>query len=828
MKLLKILFIFSGILTLVVTALLSGIIYLASNSLPHYQQEIKSEDIFDTITISRDAYAIPYIKAKNNSDSFFALGYAHAQDRLWQMILLRRIAQGRLSEIVGTNGLKSDRLMRTLGIYSSAKASEKEQPEGTEELLKSYSNGVNYFIKQISENSLGRGSPEFFLFTPEISPWRPADSIALLKLLAFQSTNKAKMEIQRTRFLLTDMNPERYEDLFREPPLIGNTVNQTLSYLKAQNLPESIDLLIENESKTQNFLIGSIPENSLSASNIFAVMPSRSATGYVLAASDPHANLTTPSNFMLVNLELSHDTITGGTIPGIPAILIGRSKSIGWGMSNAAIDDQDLFIEKVNPLDESEYYVQGGLEKFAVKKEIIRIKNEKSITLTVKNTKNGPVLSSNLLGVDLIRPKGHEISINWTGLSNKDQSLHSIMSIMLSKTIEQAKGVLPILSAPGQNILFVDQKNIELLTAGKIPKRSLNHSTQGKIPSLGWIQENTWSGYLPFDRHPKTKNPSSGIIINTNNKTTDAPFPYHLSYDWGDSQRVIRVKNLLNKRQFHTVSSFKEIQHDTVSISAKILLPLLAQDLWFGQKIDQTDKISEIEEQALKVLSKWNGNMNQNNPEPLIFVSWLREFQRMVMIDDVGYLYDTYYKIRPLFLERVLRNKNGADAWCDIVQTSSKETCEQIAKRSFSIAIKKLQNQFGMMPNDWRWGETHLAIHKSPIIGSWPILSFLTNLVHEVSGGDNTIMMSKMMSSQSNQFIASYGSTLRAIFDFSNNDHSLFIISTGQSGHFLSPHYDDQSQLWQREQYIPIKYDIADRQGGSTATTNLSPVFKEN
>ena len=824
MKLLKIIFLFSGILTFLIIISTYTLFYLTSNSLPKYQQKLKSSQINNVTTISRDTYGIPYITTTDDLDSFYALGYAHAQDRLWQMMLLRRTAQGRLSEIIGLDGLKSDKLMRTLGIYASAQSSEKIQTANISTILNSYSNGINFYIKQISEKSLGRGSPESFIFTSEVSPWRPADSLAILKLIAFQSTNKAKVEILRTQALLTQLKPERYDDLFSEPPLISHVKNQTISYLRKQKFqPKDIFLNSFSKENSINHSQTYLSENSLGASNIFAVMPYRSATGAVLAASDPHAALTTPSNFMLVNVKLSGDAVIGATVPGIPAILIGRKKTIGWGISNASIDDQDLYIEKLNPENSMEYFTEKGLTKFKIKKEIIKIKNKKSITFEVKNTNNGPIIPPELLEIGLIRPKGHEISMNWTGLSNNDRSLESLISLMKSQTINQAKKNLPLLRAPGQNFIIVDKNNIELITAGAIPKRNISHSTGGKIPSLGWIDKNAWIGTIPFDMNPKMKNPKSGIVINTNNRTTDAAFPFHVSYDWGDSQRIIRASNLLNKRQFHTVSSFQEIQNDTVSISARILLPLLAKNLWFSQQSDHNEQLEDSEEEALIALSEWNGDMNQNNSEPLIFVSWLREFQRMVMIDDLGSLYSKFSNIRPLFLERILRNKNGAAEWCDISQTSEIETCDQIAKRSLRISIKKLQKKFGFIQEDWRWGDPHLAIHKSQIIGSWPILSFFTNIVHEISGGDNTMMMSKMANVNPDQFVANFGSTLRTIYDFSNDDHSLFIISTGQSGHFLSPHYDDQSLLWQKEEYIPIRYDITNRNGGSIATTTLTP-----
>jgi len=820
-KLLKIIFFTCGILILTGIVVFCVLYYLASNSLPDYNQQLKSTKIKHQVIISRDTYAIPYVFGKTDSDSLFALGYVHAQDRLWQMTLMRRTAQGKLSEIVGESAFESDLLMRTLNIYNAALESEKEQTFEIKTLLDSYSNGVNYYIEQISRKGLGRGSPEFFFVTPEISPWRPADTIALLKLLAFQSSNKAEMEVLRTELMLRKINPQRLNDLFDEPPLITNKQSGSISFLNKMipNKTNSINISTNVIKNPPAYRLN----RTLGASNIFAVMPSRSATGASIAATDPHTALTAPSKFMLVGLDLTTGPVIGGTIPGIPAILFGRGQNIGWGMASAHIDDQDLFFEKINQKNKSEYFTEFGLAPLMKKVEIIKVKNEKSIAVDIFKTHNGPILPLNSFGIEPIRPEGHEISINWTGLSVEDKSIEALMSIMRSSSINQAKSKLRLLDAPGQNILLVDKENVSIFVAGAVPNRSTSQLSKGKIPSLGWKDGNSWLGKLSYETNPKIENPESGIIVNTNNKTTSENFPYHLSYDWGDSQRIVRANNLLQKRQFHTVNSFVEIQTDTTSISARILLPLLAKNLWFEKYSSTSNDFSILKEDVLKILSAWSGDMNQSNSEPLIYVSWLANFQEMLMADELGNFYQKMTNIRPLFLERVLRNKEGASEWCDIIQTQEKESCEEISKRSLNAALKQLQKKFGSNINDWRWGDSHIAVHRSSMLGSKPILSFFTNIVHEISGGDNTIMMSRMLNGQKNNHNAYYGSTLRAIYDFSENDNSLFIISTGQSGHFLSKHYDDQSVVWQKQQYLPMEYDKTLTQGGSVGTTTFEP-----
>ncbi len=796
--------------------------YLASNSIPDYNSELVSFEIEEPFEIVRDIYAVPHIKAQNDQDAFFGLGFVHAQDRLWQMHLMRQISQGRLSELLGSTGLESDKLMRSLQLYSLSQQSEKHQSEQTKSLLKAYSNGVNSFINQISKKGLGRGAPEFFFQQPTIAPWRPADSIAVLKLIAFQATDKIHSEILRTQLLLQDIKPERLQDIFDEPPLIADLEEETaLLFDPILNRPDKI------KSKPISMDPSTIIEwvetpLSAGASNIFAVDAERSATGSSLVAIDPHMMLTAPSTFMLVNMILSTGTVSGGTIPGIPAILIGRSKKIGWGFASAQIDDQDLYIEKINQKNKEEYFTEHGIKKLQKTTEIIKIKDEKPITYDILRTHNGPILSGDIFQLSTIRPNGHAISLSWTGFDNKDRTIEALIHLMKSESIDQAANKFDIITVPGNNILLADNQNIAIYTVGKLPKRNPNHSTKGRMPALGWKEHNSWSGYFPYKINPKTQNPRSGTIINTNNKTIDASFPKHISFDWSDSQRVIRVTNLIRKRQFHTVNSFVEIQTDTVSISARILLPLLAQDLWFNDPPNNSNTSERLKYEILSLLSDWNGDMNQNGAEPLIYATWLHEFQQLLIKDNLGTTRYLLNSARPLFLERVLRNKNGAAEWCDIVQTEAVETCSKIASNALDIAVEKLRREYGETMTRWRWGDAHIAIHKSHLFGNWPLLSFISNIVHEISGGDHTVMMSRANSAGDKPFLVNYGSVMRAIYDFSENENSLFIISTGQSGHILSRHYDDQAELWQKQQYIPMEYSYNSNQGGTLGLTKFN------
>ncbi len=828
MRFLRYIFVLCGILTLVVI-IVSGIIYyLIANSLPDYSLQLKSNKISDNTEIIRDSYAIPHIYGTSDADVFFALGYAHAQDRLWQMVVKRRTVQGTLSELFGGKTVDSDILMRTLNLYELAKIASNSLSQESQKVLEAYSNGVNMHLNSIVKKGLGRGSPEFFLFPPKISPWKPYDSIAILKLLAFQSTDKALQEVIKTRLLMSNISAERLNDLFSEPPLITFQESET-----SQFFLKDWDWYDKDKQKTliqddvASILLDlSTTAEKISASNIFAVMPKRSATNNTLAASDPHTELSAPSEYYLANLNLKNGPVIGATLPGIPAILIGKSKKIGWGLSNAFIDDQDLYIEKLNPENPKQYLTESGPLNFIEKREIIKIKGGNSLTIRIRSTKNGPILPKTAFGIKEITPDDHEISLSWTGFEKNDKSLESLISLTQAENINDAHENFHSYIAPGRNLMLVDKNNIMMKTIGKVPKRSSSNSAKGKFPSLGWQEKNSWQGFFPFQNNPIIKNPESGVIINTNNKITDQSFPNHISFDWGDSQRIIRVKDLIRKRRFHTVESFVGIQTDAISISARILLPLLAKNLWFHENSNTESDFNQLKIRALKLLSEWNGDMNKNNSEPLLYTAWVRAFQNLITSDNLGVKPNETSTIRPLFLERVLRNVNGAEEWCDIQQTEIIETCNDISSRSLDMALRHLKTQFGPDISGWRWGDAHTAFHRSNTLGKIPFLSFFANIIHETSGGDNTILMTRMSASFKNPYMATYGSAVRAIYDFSEANKSIFILSTGQSGHILSRHYDDQSLIWQQQQYLPMIDNKNLISGGSMGYTTISPIEK--
>ena len=806
----KFIFISFFILTITAIFLVVFIYYLSIRSIPDYENSLISEKISKDISIYRDNYAIPYIKSQTDEDAFFGLGYVHAQDRLWQMITLRRMVQGKLAEIFGEDAFNSDLLYRSLDIYDISLKTEKVLSKDTLVLLQAYSNGINKRLNEITEKGLGRGSPEFFLYPPEISPWRPADSIALLKNLGLQMTNKASEESLHAMLSLKKVSEDKINDL-----LYNNLKQERFGEKKTKiNLPSYIknDIKIGVLEKFNN-------NQNIGASNIFAVSKGKSATGSTLAATDLHFPLDVPSKIYLAKIDLENGSVIGGSIPGIPSIIVGRNNNIGWGFSSSQIDDQDLFVEKNNPLDENEYFFSGSFKKYDVRKEIINIKNKKGKTVFFKKSINGPVIVGNHFGVNNIRPNGYEITLNWPGLSENDKSIETLIFLMKSNNYIQAKEKLNSFVSPSVNLLLADKENIGILTIGKIPNRNNNHKTKGMSPSIGWQEDNKWEGFLSFNKNPKIENPKNSFVINTNNRISSENFPYHFSYNFDDTQRIVRGTNLLNDTNLHTTDTFVQIQTDSISITARIILPLIAKELWF--KNESNEKIDENFSKSLKLLAEWNGNMSPNDPQPLIYSKWINILQKNILEDDLGELLFYFKEVNPFFLEKVFSNIDNSNIWCDIKQTSITETCDFLAKKSLLEAIDVLEKKFGKNIEKWRWGDAHKVIHKSKIFGNIPFVSFFSNIVQEIPGGENTLLLTKNSNNKEHPFYSNYGSVMRAVFDFSDRDNSLFIISSGQSEHFLSKHYDDMSVLWKQNRYINLFINERKNLKGSLRETRI-------
>ncbi|WP_347266050.1 penicillin acylase family protein [Paracoccus sp. (in: a-proteobacteria)] len=788
--------------------------YFAIRSLPDYDGSFQVEGISAPVEIVRTTEGVPHVFADNDEDAFFALGLAHAQDRLFQMVVLRRAAQGRLAEIYGMGAVAADDLTRRLGLYRNARASVAAQDPATLAALQAYARGVNAWIRQVNLGARGRGAPEFFLFPDEIAYWEPADSLAILKLLAASSTVQMRREVLRARLSLAA--PERGQDLVAmraEPP------QPEYAALFAGAPIAAAERATPPRDWTAA-LAGFLSPAAGASANGWAAAGKRTTAGGALLANDPQFALTAPGLWYLARIELESGGVIGGTIPGIPAVLSGRNPALAWGVTPAQIDDQDLLIEEVQPGDANRYRDLRGWTEFATRRETLRIRDAAPQTITLRESVNGPIIPGLYLDIGSVLPAGHVAALAWTGGRGEDSSMSALLGLMRAQDRPAAAAALRALVAPALSVTLADAQGVGQVLAGAVPQRAANHQTAGRMPAPGWLARNHWQGQAPADPGLSDMSPADGVVM----ATGAAPArPAGLGFDWEGGPRLQRLRHLIDSREVHSRDSFIAAQNDIVSPVARSLLPLVGADLWFTGEPAAPGTPERLRQDALELLANWDGAMSEHLPEPLIHAAWMRALQDRLLRDEIGPLADTLTELYPEFIERVFRNTDGAAVWCDIRQSAPVEPCTLIARQALDAALLELAARFGPDLASWRWGDLHRARHVHPALGDMRGLSYVVNLLQPTSGGEDSIARAGTLGQGRNPWQQVTGATYRGVYDLADPDSSVFVVSTGQSGHPLSRHYDDMAELWRRGEYVGMSLDPALARAAAAGVTHLEP-----
>lgn len=809
---------FIAVATIAIVAIVLAI-WLMTRSIPDYTASFSVDGLSAPVEIVRDSYAVPHIFGTNDTDVFFGLGVTHAQDRLWQMTLLRRIAQGRLSELFGPSTLAYDEFMRRLDLAEAARSSLSSQDDKTREALKAYAEGVNAWIEEINNGALGRGAPEFFLFKSSIAPWRPEDSIAILKLFALQSSGQFQNEILRARLSML-IPPARVSDLL---PVSSAT--------DERNMPRYFDqfpnarlgaVRIEPDELMR---LSPLRRRNLNSSMLaWAATRTRTVSGNTIVAGIFDTQLAIPSLWYLAGLELQAGGVIGATIPGLPVILSGRNSSLAWSGTTSSLDDQDLFVEKLLDTGSREVLTPDGPRPIVSRSSVIRIRGRAPVTIRLERSENGPIIQSGLFGLSSVVPEGHIASLAWTGLSANDTSVSALMGLMTAKSVDQGFLAMRSFIAPSLKLIIADKENLANRFVGGQPIRDPQNVFAGSMPAPGWLSEGRWLEISTGDS-------SEGDDVSDPNSQTQTDRDMDnqaLSPDivWADGRsfRLGRLARLLEAREVHTRNGFVEYQQDTVSPAARGLLPLIAKNLWFSEPPASTGTLARRRADALQLLADWNGDMNEHMAEPLIYTAWMRALQQRLLHDELSIVAQELPLIQTRFLERVFRDANGAAVWCDVVQSAEFETCDQMASLALDDALLWLEETYGRGDlSTLKWGDAHQTALDHPILSWSAVFNLVSNIRLPLSGGDSTLFLGMAAGAPEDPFQGVFGSTYRGVYDLSDPNSSVYIASTGQSGHFLSSFYDDLGQLWRRGDYIPMYLDRQLVSAGSVGTTSLLP-----
>ncbi|WP_083330611.1 MULTISPECIES: penicillin acylase family protein [Pseudoalteromonas] len=781
-------------------------------SLPQEEGVISLSGIDSSVKVVRDENSIPHIFADNDYDAYFALGYVHAQDRLWQMNFALRLATGRLSEVLGRESLQSDKFMRTLGLKRASESALESLDEHSLKVLESYANGVNAWVKE------GHTLPlEFQLLDVEPELWQPVNSITLVKLMAYNlggplnfgneltlSALIKELGVAKANELMPNVNAERFSDM--------EAISQ---------LDESVieGLLAQNNQMQPQFNLG----GEGTGSNAWVVSGKYTQSGFPLLASDPHLGLEIPAIWYLAEIKGDKLSVTGATYPGAPIVLMGRNESIAWGTTNMLADAQDLYVVRTNPLDDNQYEVDGQWFDMEVEEEIIHVRSDFPQFLTdpipavkwpVRKTRHGPLISDAMGRVE--RP----LAFRWSALEKQDKTFQSFLNINYASDWNSFKSAFDGYVAPAMNFVYADQNgDIGLFAAGSIPIR---HHSNGRLPVPGWNSRYEWSGYIPNDELPHQFNPEIGYVANANNKNHSEEYPHLISNVWAVPYRAERInttiQGLIEQGKKITAEDFVALQGNVDSLQTKQLLPF-----FLGLSPQNTQQQTTIDR-----LKGWDGVVSGQSQEAVIYEVWLRHFNSLLVSDELrgnilheargNNLQSFVTRLKPTFINAVINNNSAVKFnWCDRINTEETETCEELALLALDGAIDEINRQIG---KDATWGEVHESYFPHLVFTNMQLWNSIFDRAIEGGGDRYTVNSGNWGYTEDNGYRTVSTGNYRQVIDLGNKNKGGFINSTGQSGNVISEHYDDNIAPFKHLKLWPMSLDTDDQ---SVSTLILEP-----
>ncbi len=734
-------------------------------SLPDLSGEESVTGLRDEVRLSRSPDGLTYIEAANQSDALFALGYAHAQDRLFQMDTIRRLVSGRLSEVVGPQTIRTDKFFRTLGLYRLAEANLAVLSPEVRRALEDYSAGVNAYL----ENRSGPLPIGFSLTGHDPEPWQPIDSVAWGRLMALILSANYKEELLCAR-LLSILPKEKVQQLFPAWPDWAPSAVPVLQAMEKQGLLKEMMEILPWE-------IG--PKL---ASNAWALSPKRSTTGGTLLAGDPHLPLTAPGDWYLVRIDTPDLTLAGATTPGVPLLIFGHNGTLSWTFTTTYSDTQDLFIEEVDPEDPTRYRTKEGWRDFETRVETLQVAGEDPITFTVRKSYHGPVVSDVVEQAQGLYPDDNVLALSWTALQGDDRTAEGLYRLNRASDVPRAIAALRDLDSPQQTMILADSRgSIALVAPGRVPVRRAGN---GLLPVFGAEGAYDWIGEIPYDALPRSIDPESGVLITANNRLVGDEYPYLIAAEWAHPDRSARIAEMLKTKEVWSPEGLREMQLDVLSFGARRLM---------GRFLKA--ELPANADPAVDLLRKWDFRMERQRPEPLIYSAWLRALERKLIADELG---EVFVELAQGDSWRVYALLSEDSLWCDDVATEVKETCDMQIADALTQALTELVGEYGDKPGDWRWGEAHLASFDHPVLRFVPLVNAMTAIQIATPGGQDTVNRagSNYALPIPRAFHDRHGPGYRGVYDMADPDASGFIISTGNSGNIFSPYYGNLVERW--------------------------------
>jgi penicillin G amidase len=742
------------------------------------------------IRIERDVDGIPTIKAGSLEDAVFGLGFVHAQDRLWQLETHRRIGSGRLAEAFGEAALDNDRFLRALGVKRAAAAQWAQASPQAKAVLTAYADGVNASVR----DAMKARPPEFVLLGVTPEPWTPQDSMAWAIMMAWDLGGNWSTELLRMRLALK-LPVARVDELI--PPYPGEKPLATADYA-------ALFRELRVDGKLGQQALAAAPESGVEGigSNNWVVAGSHTTTGKPLLGNDPHLKLSAPALWYLARMEAPGVKVAGATMPGLPGVVLGQNEHVAWGFTNTGPDVQDLYLERIKPDDASQYQTPAGWARFETFDEVIKVKGKPDVTLTVRATRHGPVISdAGRVAEGLTGPAAkpsYALAMRWTALDADsgviDTSIRFAQARSVADFITASEGY----TAPMQNMVVADREGrIGFVAAGRVPLRRADNDLRGLVPSPGWDARYDWAGSLAAGQTPRELDPSRGWIATANQRIHAADYPHYIGSEWALPYRQQRIEELLTATPRHSMASLSAMHADVVSLATRRLLP-------FVQKAKSPHALAAA---AQKQLAGFDGTMSADRAAPLIFWAWTRQLAQGLFADEIGNpLYDRSGRSYRDAMESVLERNDAW--WCDDKTTTPAETCEQQIDAAFTRALDELQAAHGADAAAWQWGRAHVARSEHRPFSRVKPLARWFELRTPVGGDTYTVNVSRVGLRPDNTtgelYLDEHGPSLRALYDLGDPAQSRLMQSSGQSGIVFSPLYRSFVERWAKVEYVPL------------------------
>jgi penicillin G amidase len=785
------------ILALVVVAVIAAILLIngiKKGAIPKYNGEMIIPGLGSDVTVYRDERGMPHIYASDEHDLYFSTGYVMAQERLWQMDLIRRATTGRLSEIFGESMVKTDLFLRSLNMTTKSKIVISKEDPAIAECMKAFTDGVNAYISADGRKL----PPEFRILGYKPEPWKLED---IANIIGYMGWDLAASNLSADIF-----NYRLFQKLGYEQ---GSALIPDFKAVTTCTFPDF--RLSDTALKSAQEFVSSIDKIkalgvvSFSGSNNWAVSGSKTETGKPVFSNDMHLGLNSPGIWIQMHQVIPGKlNVTGVVVPGEPFVVAGHNEKIAWGMTNLMVDDIDLFAEKINPANHNQYYFNNEWKDMVVREEVIKIKGGKSDTLTLSFTHRGPVVSE-FRGIN-----DASLSMRWSGYDMSDE-LKAVYKMNRASDWDEFKAALSFFRSISQNFAYADvEGNIGLNTGGGIPIRK----GYGSIIRNGETDEFDWKGFVPFSQLPSSFNPGTGYVSSANNKTVSEDYPYYISFRFYPPYRIARIRQMLDEKEKFGLDDFKRMITDQHSCYAALLTPYIL-------KLKENHaEMNSVESASLKLLADWDYVMKANQAAPAIFEYFRISFSKNLLADELGDLFNQLpTAINDYYIYKILHT--GADEWVDNVNTKERETLDGIIKKSFTECVKNLSDALGTDPDKWEWGNIHKITLEHPM-AKVKILNWIFGLnsrEYAIGGSNHTVCPY----SYKDGFKVTDGASERHIFNTADWDESYSVIPTGISGVPASEFYLSQTSTYLEGKFYKDHFSEAAVKAGAKYTLVLKP-----